>query len=456
MKKGFQIMLLLASVNASARLNLDVPRGENTSVIKSPRGLSEVCIITQKIPGANFSEEDLKNEQKLCAIDFYEDSVVCAKQNSTNPGLLLGKLPSGKTKENAEKALCNDLDDLKKVAKFKQSISCSYTPAMLAYYQFSRFFDAGRVPVSVLRTMDKTEHEHQTDLALSYDLSGIIKTNLKSMQKAHDGGTDPALFDDSKKFIYGALNKNVSNGNYYGEVNGKGEYETRYQRFLKLAPFQRVSSDASVEALAQGSSFNEVVQTVVQMKDVSDMVLLDTILSQDDRIGNIHYKFAWYYVDEKGMIQRHNSDTKIDKKKKVVVVPVAEKAKYKALNAVLVKEMILKDNECGVDVNKRTNMMRNFSAIEQLKHMSAKTYSKLMKLNSMAKTLEFNAWMQRELLYTKADLAGEKRSFQNNLSRAVTVLRQNCENGSLQLDLNLEDYVPGATKTKINCDGKIL
>lgn len=445
-------MLLLASVNASASLNLAIPRGEKTFIIKSPRGLSEACIITQKIPGAKFSEDDLKDEQKLCAIDFYKDSVVCAKQNSTNPGLLLGKLPEGKSKESAEKALCHDLDDLKKVAKYKQSISCSYTPSMLAYYQFSRFFDAGRVPVSVLRTMDKVEHEQQTDLALRYNLSGVIKTNWKTLQKAHNEGTNSALFDESKQFIYGSIIKNVKNENYYGEVSGKGAYETRYQRFLKQEPFRRVSSNASVEVLAQGSSFNEVVQTVVQMKDVSDMVLLDTLMSQDDRIGNIHYKFAWYYVDENGTVKRHKSETEITKKG--AMIPAEEKLKYKPLNAVLVKEMILKDNECGVDVKKRSNMMRTVSALEQIKHMSAKTYSRLMELNDMAKKPEFDAWMQRELLFTKADLTDASRSFHNNLARAVTVLKHNCENGSLHLDLNLGDYVPGSRKVKVSCDGK--
>lgn len=450
-KVSFVVTTLMA-MNAMAALNISTPRGEKTTTFTSPNGKSEVCVVPQKLNAKRFSKGDLEEETKLCNIDFYANSVVCAKQNSTNPGLLIGDLIQGYTKDQAESRLCEGpSDDFKKEAKFKQSISCSYTPSILAYYQFSRMLDAGNVPAAVIRTMDKKEHSEHTNLALSYkSLEPVMRSTWGSFAKAHAKGTNPAIFDSTGQFVYGALVENPSKEENYTEVSGRGSYDTRYQRFLQQAPFQRVSNGNTVETLAAGNTLAKVAQTVVQMKDVSDMILLDTLFSQDDRIGNIHYKHAWYYIDENGKVDRKKSKASIKGGK--LIVPEEEKTKYGSTGTI-VREMIMKDNDCGVDVTKRSNMMREISALEKVKHMSAKTYKRLLEFSKIAKTPEVEEWMQRELLFTTADLKGPGRSFQNNLDMAVKTLTTNCQKGTLKLDLNIEDYAPGAVKTQVACDG---
>ncbi|MBO9666038.1 MAG: hypothetical protein J7501_04435 [Bdellovibrio sp.] len=452
MKKRISFALTtLMTMNAMAAMNISTARGEKTTTFKSPHGRTEVCIIPQKLFPKGFSKGDLEDEAKLCEIDFYANNVICAKQNSTNPGLLIGDLIDGLTKDQAEAKLCEGpRDAFKTEAKFKQSISCSYTPSILAYYQFSRMLDAGNVPAAVIRTMDTQEHSKHTALALSYkSLEPTMRSTWGSFSKAHANGTNTAIFDSTGQFVYGSLVDNVKKEERYTEVSGRGSYDTRYQRFLQQPPFLRVANGNSVEVIAGGNTLEKVAQTVVQMKDVSDMILLDTLFSQDDRIGNIHYKYAWYFVDDKGKVNSKKSKAEIKEGK--LVVPAEETAKY--ASGVLVRQMIMKDNDCGVDVTKRSNMMRKISAIEQVRHMSAKTYARLMSFAKIAKTPDVESYMQRELLFTSADLKGPGPSFQNNLDRAVKVLTENCQKGLLKLDLNIEDYAPGATKTTVACDG---
>lgn len=453
MKKKMIVMSVVMASQSYAAFDGSELRGESTKEFVSPRGLIEKCIIPQKINAKNFSKGDIKDEATLCGIDFYAHSLVCPKQNSTNPGILVGEMIDGMSKDDAEKRYCKgpNKDFFGTEAKFKQSISCSYTPSVLAYYQFSRMFDeAGSVPVAVIRTMDKAEHSKQTDRALSYDLSGIIKQTWSSFASEHKKGTNNKIFDETRQFVYGALTENPKREEQYVDVSGRGSYDTRYQRFLKQKPFLNVASSKTVAEIAGATTFEKAAQTIVQMKDVSDMILMDTLFSQDDRIGNIHYKFVWYIIDDKGKVDTKSSKTKLGRNGPVTPAKEIEEYGSKGL---LLKQMILKDNDCGVDVTKRSNMMRTIGALEKVRHMSAKTYKRFMSFAQIAKHPDTESWMKRELLFTEADLKGGSRSFQANLDRAVSVLKRNCETGFLKLDLNLQDFVEGSKKTVVNCDG---
>jgi hypothetical protein len=453
-KTLFLFVITAITTQTFAAMDLRAARGEKTVNFTSPSGNTEFCIVPQKIKDSSFSESDIKTETKLCDINFYENTLVCAKQNSTNPGLLIGDLIPNYTKAQAEAKFCKGpADAFKTEAKFKQSISCSYTPSILAYYQFSRLLNAGRVPVAVVRTMDREEHVKHTHLALTYGLAGAIKSTWSNFSKAHESATNKNLFDDSGSFVYGALTDNPKGEFRYTEVSGGGAYETRYQRFLLQSPFLRVANPHSVEEIAGGSNFAKVIPIVTQMKDVSDMILLDTLFSQDDRIGNIHFKYAWYWIDEAGKIQRKKSQATLAKAGPII--PPEEKTEF-AGKATLVREMLMKDNDCGVDVKIRSNMMRKISAIEKVRHMSAKTYGRLINFAKVAKTPETESWMQNEMLFTTQDLKGTAKSFQSNLDYAVKVLTDNCKSGSLKLDLNPEDFVPNAAKIHMGCDGQVI
>ena len=80
------------------------------------------------------------------------------------------------------------------------------------------------------------------------------------------------------------------------------------------------------------------LQQMVELKDAGDFILLDTILGQQDRFGNIHSEMAFYYP-----AQNKAGEFKLKSEKDPKDVPAEAQAKVMA-----VKEMILKDNDCGV------------------------------------------------------------------------------------------------------------
>lgn len=459
MKKSIALTTLLVSQMASA-LNVSQISGQIQQKI-SPRGQTEICAISNKLIPSAYSDKDAERENDLCAIDFYKTHALCPKQNSTNPGVLVADLLKGKSREQTMTLCKGPDDDLSVEAKFKNSISCSYTPSILAYYHFSRMFKAGRVPVAVLRTMDKEEHLKVATAGKDMTQDGIIiHETWESFISQHAKLNNDKLFDDSRMFVYGALSENPKKELKYTEVSGVGSYDTRYQRFTQQAPYLKTADARSVVDIVGSQDIKKIIPVVVQMKDVSDMVLMDTLFSQDDRIGNIHFKLAWYTVEtnpQTGQLDIKNTKSKatLSSDKKTWIIPEEEKA-IQAKGGVLVREMIMKDNDCGVNVAVRSNMMRQVNALEGIKHMSARTYKKFMEFYKIAKNPETLNWMKKELLFTDADLGTSKpqqgKSFLANLEKAKSILVAGCKSGTLKLDLDLENYLPNATVKQVSCE----
>ena len=426
--------------------------GEKSTRFFSSRGVEEKCVVPQKWSADLYSDKDRKQEDKLCAQDFYKTVAMCPKYNSTNPGILIVE-PNAKYSREAINASNCDLKamGLKTEAKFKQSVSCSYTPSIVAYYHFSRLLGgAGRVPVNVIRTMDIATHRQLSNKANSKNLSGVIDQTWNTFAVVHSNPKRyPKIVDQTQSQVYGALIQNIKGEEIYYDVSGYGDYDSRYSRFLRQKPFLNVASTQSLTQIAGSSAFEKVAPLAVQMKDVSDMILLDTLLNQQDRIGNIHFKFVWYYQDTSnpGAWVTEKSDAEIVQDKtgarKTVVSPT-EQAAMSAKNAVLVKEMYLKDNDCGVN---KDNMMRKHGVIEKVRHMSYKTYARFMKLAKMMPLKETNAYLTREFLLDHED----NEKVLSNVQHARNVLYKNCQSGALKFDVDLEDYASGAPSSK-SCD----
>lgn len=466
MKFSLLSLALTVSTTASAQALFQDGR---TTTFRSPGGVTEICRVPRRIAGplagfSKFKKDDLEAEAMLCGIDFYAGSGICPKLNSTNPGVLINELPDDMDKRSFERNHCGEGDRQQNViAKYKQSISCSYTPSGLAYYQLSRLLGAGRVPVAVVRTMDKREHlrvgERASDLLRGN--ADIIAKTWGQLLNAHEQRPLPRNLFAADGQLYGFLAENPSGEDIYTEVSGVGDYDSRYSRFVQQPPFRRVSSSATVETLAGGRDPARTIPMLVQMKDVSDMVLLDTLLTQDDRIGNIHFKFRWYFL-ENGKWEEKKSKAVRPKKGKQpnfrglfeAIVPQKEFDEMKAKSGILVKEMILKDNDCGVDVNKRTGNMLAIGALAKLRHMSGRTYRNFM---TLAKFIDQNPdaakdYFTKDLLFTPADYAGGSRSFLVNMNKARATLLANCRSGALKLDLNIDDTLPGAAPQTFRCD----
>lgn len=452
-------------------------------------GANEVCILPQDHILGAYKGSDRENEIKLCSKNFHSDAVqqqsgslstddsaddakplvnktyvTCPKLNSTNPGVLLVEIPDGWNAQQTSLSFCKptssiakDVKSVYKVdAKFKQSITCSYAPSALAAYHVSRMLgNISRTPVAVVRTMNADSHLSIIKKALSI-LAGstgdVIYKTWKQFFNAHSSREETKLFVDNGNLLYGALSENVTKEFIYTEVSGIGPYDTRYTRFLQQSPYKRVANSADVLQIAGNNSHYSVLMPILQqMRDVSEMVLLDTLLSQDDRIGNIHFHLLKVVLlkDEAGnqkISKEKLSAAEISEILKIIPNPsraseatLAQTSKNLSSvlgGGVLIRSMVLKDNDCGVDIDKRSNMMRTVDAIEQVRHMDPKTYKRLLQLSQSGDEGGLKTFFTETLLYRAVDFEGGKKSFMANLKKAVEVLKENCRTGVLKLDLS--------------------
>jgi hypothetical protein len=337
-------------------------------------------------------------------------------------------------------------------------------------------------PVAVVKTMDRKEHQELGKMALKIlapKPTEIIYKAWTQFAARDSEGTESKLYVDGGKFLYGSLSENIKRESNYTEVSGVGPYETRYERFSQQPPFKKVIDGRDVEdILGSAKDFKSSLPVIQQMADVSNMVVLDTLLSQDDRIGNIHFFVSYSSIDVDGKVHTKRLSKKdmevitklagakpLSRLREVDFISMTDsflKAKPEVTTdkkfspgGVLVREMVLKDNDCGVDVDKRSNKMRKISAIEAVRHVTPQTYQAIMALqrdvnaaDSKMKEFFINTLLYRDIDYTKSG-----KSFTDNLSKVASVLKANCKNGSLKIDLDYSyDHNNFSTPKKISCD----
>lgn len=204
----------------------------------SPGGLAESCVALEKMPGAEelYSLADKKKEQSYCSFDFYSESIaLCPKTWSTSPATMVYDIgQSGFSQSDYEEKVCSNRRGHRKLVKFKQTMNKSNTSgtfsmSSLLYYHFSRYFNFDiKVPVAVLRTMDKDEHLERVSnkgvLATAANRrSSKIKNGWIHLQNAELNPESyrptSELFTEDRQQIYGALLR--GKGERYGvEFNG--------------------------------------------------------------------------------------------------------------------------------------------------------------------------------------------------------------------------------------------
>lgn len=414
--------------SAMAALNPALPRGSEIVKIQ-PKNSSlpaEVCIIPKKYPGAIYNDKDLRNEQELCSLGGFEAVALCPKTVSTNPAVEFYSLPEGLTSAQVEARSCN-MEESKKLAKYKSSISCSYTPSLLSYYHISRILgNILQVPSVVIRTMNLATHKTFPPRALKIVKEGLLREIWKGVASHLKAGSASSkredLFTSDMKQTYGALQQNPRNEEKYSEMffSARGE-ETRADAFRSRSPIYSLLKDSSSLRSLVGNQFTTSnVQKVLQMQNVADMVVMDTLLNQQDRFGNVHFTNVFYYVDTANgqKVVRKNKMTEEERRTK---------------GALMVKHMMLKDNDCGIV---KTNAAKKARLLEGLSHMNPETYHRLLKLHAEVSKESTRRFFKDETLMTDEDYT----TFTKNLREAVATLKSACQKGRLKLDLDLDAH----------------
>lgn len=440
---------------APAALNPTLERGERNVYLTSPGGVQEVCVMPRHYPGVRYQDEFLRSEEKLCSYSFYDVSegdlaagfesvATCAKTNSTNPGvdIFFVNLARGQSKASIEAARCEGAD---KIMKYKNSTSCSYTPSILGYYHMSQILGGiGRVPPSVLRTMDRNTH-----LALARQ--GVARTRpadlihktwsgLLSILTAGAASSkkDLVLTEDARQ-SYGALIQNPSDEVMYRALFNSGADRAAAFRDNN-AYFRLVRDRRPLSQLVSASWTQDNVQKLFAMRDVTEFIVLDHILDQQDRFGNIaaQQRLVYFKKQDDGSIgltlEKSLGDYQRD-----LQAGVGDNSKA----PVTISSMLLKDNDCGVS---KSNVVKAAGLLRLVAHMSSQTYHKLLALQGSV--VANKSFFTENLLFTETDY----REMVANLNDAVNILKTNCRSGALQLDLNLEEYLSTGRSTAGSCE----
>jgi hypothetical protein len=300
------------------------------------------------------------------------------------------------------------------------------------YYHLSRrFHGALNIPVAVLRTIDKKEHQKWVKEALGYlDGTGatLIHQNWQRYDRAHQRPQNfSQVFSTNGQLVFGALMENSESEFFYSEINGRGSYEKREERFLSLQPFLRLADPRSITEINANETPEQALQNMVQMQDLSTMILFDYLLNQADRIGNIHYILRHYALE--------GEQVKVSNQSFPGSTPI--------------KQMILKDNDCGII---KENRFKKFGVLEKIRHMSPKTYKIFMEWAREIRQPEVLRFLQKEVLLSEGDLHDPESGLLANVDQARQILTKLCRQGDLKLDLSLPNKESDLSQRQDPCE----
>lgn len=455
--KKLAVTILLAPMLAQATLTPNMP-GRGAQKIALDRG--EICYIPNRLEGSKYSKKDLQREMDLCAMNIGTSAAVCGKTESTNPALEFFEVEEGMTAAQIEAKNCFQQEAgkekgenaFKKLAKYKLSTSCSYTPSLLAYYHTSRFLgNINQVPPVVLRTVHAETHTaigNKTYNLIKDKQSLIAQTwagllSILTKKQAHAKSTN--VFTDDYNYSFGALQMNPSKEEKYSELFSGGKDQYQRTAMFKGADKALDSANAGVKGYIAGigsgnpafialkdsqaikfSSFNQSnAQKVLTMQNVADMILLDSMLSQQDRLGNLHYTIEPYAI-----VTDATGKTKVDKLDSLSKKDLAAGKTYPT-GTLMLKKMMMKDNDCGVA---KENHIKNGKLLELVRHFNPETFEKLLNLYKLINTVQGQEYFKLETGMTAADVG----TFKINVGYAVNVLAKTCQEGKLSLDLDLD------------------
>src|SRR5512132_814640 len=418
------------------------PRAQEITEHTAPNGTVELATRPSTFPGHPeiYSKKDIEKEKELAAIDFYNgktkddlDIVLIPKTYSTSPGLNVHaiKLPGGASRLSYASAHTgkSDSGQGKMIAKYKQSIPThfTYSPSVLGYYHLSRFLDAGHVEPAIVRTMDVASHKPLADLGKAKATGSNNREQWTELRALDDAPSNPSLYTKDGKQLYGVLQANPTGEQSYPHLSDLGGAAA----FAASSEFARVTSSSPLKLNykdATGKLDQAAVQQIVQIRDLSDMVLMDYIMSQADRFsGNMHSEKVYLWM-ENGVVKTES--------KKGDPAKAAEQLKQIPAGAVLVNRMIMKDNDAGLISG---NSAKTYHLLEKISHMDSKTYDRLLALQKELQKPEVAQWYQTELLFTSADF----NTMKNNVDQAVAILSGRKGNG-LFLDANVSAAIGAA------------
>jgi hypothetical protein len=467
---------LLGALLATPAQPSSAVRGTVTE-FQAPGGAVERCVALAPMPGAEYTDADARKEAEFCGIDFHAGThALCPKVFSTSPGTLVYALAGGPYAGNPggfEAEACGRGGVKKGAAEgepmsYKMSVntretSATFANSALVYYHLARYFRAtAHVPVAVFRTIDRQAHARRVTargVSLSAGRSNL-RMNHAAWLVLQAAEQDPSSYRPAQELftpdglLYGAM-LHPSGRRYSEEMNGTRESgwgDGQNRDFQLTAPFRALRAEGPLaDAIRSGvraamrdsklakASGGDVApeQMAFWMSDLVDITLLDFILSQQDRIGNIDYVPFWYWREDGRLMSRPASGS----------TPPADIA---GRDPAYIKRTELGDNDAGVRTS-YANFAKRTGMLENLRHYRASAYEQLMRLDH---DLQAEGPLHEYIRNTFGLSDREFAQLAANASAAAASLRDACNAGQLSFDVEPEEFLLTGTVVprSVDCD----
>ena len=468
---GFLAVSLSCTLGAPSALALNV-QGAVTEY-PAADGLVERCIRIDPFPGAAYSDKDREVESDYCALDL-ERLALCPKLWSTSPGTIVFELAqddpasilaferSNCAKGHQARAFAENKPATFKISVNGQKTSATYAPSSWVYYHLSRYFRTHTyVPPAVYRSMSLARHhERVVEPALVLVKGRHARmlaegwAHLEALETGSLGGraATEALTDEGRQ-VFGVLIDNK--GDRYGpEVNGTRESgwgSGQNEDFQQTAPYLALRDSAPVPDAARAAieqarrnprmakalaATTSAEQVYAWMQAVMEITLLDDLLRQQDRIGNIDYRWRWYWLED-GVLRDRPAPG--DEPPKSLRDKTAWRLRQTAIN----------DNDAGVRAG-YANFAERTGMLEELAHYDPQLYRRLGAL-AVDLAARGDAWTW--LRQTAGLSERETQGIADRAKAAFELLETQCRAGTLALDFDLAGLLLGEPAPAVtNCD----
>jgi hypothetical protein len=318
--------------------------------------------------------------------------------------------------------------------------SGTYAPAILLYDHLSRWLNATvQVPAAAELRFDSAWYsarvvEPGLALASQHASRKMLLAAWKHLSTALDnpGSRDGREFmlDDGETLWGAAL---LFTGKRYGpEINGtraSGWGSGQNYDFQHTAPFFALRSDRALAGAIQEGIYSartdpkmaeslpadtNPVQVGWWMLELLDIVVLDYLLGQQDRIGNIDYQWRWVWLEE-GEPRS---------------VPAAS-GEPPTENAIRLRTTWLNDNDAGIR-RAYANYARKTGMITGLRHFNPDLYQRL---KALAADVAGKGPIYRAIADNYHLTSGELASIATRVAELDQTITADCKAGKYRFDL---------------------
>lgn len=354
------------------------------------------CRVVPPLPGTPVQPAREQATDAFCTVDFAsENTAICPKTWSTSAAALVYDL-EGTTWENLRAAFEREIcsrgthagdEARRELAVFKHSMnfrdtSGTYAPSILLYDHLSRWLNTTvQVPPAAEYHFDRNWYVGRVvapglALASRHASRKMLLSAWQHLETAlgNEGSRDghEVLLKDGQTVWGAAL---LFTGRRYGtEINGTRESgwgSGQNYDFQHTAPFLALRNgkalpEAVAESVREARSDPamahalpadiDAVQVAWWMLEVLDIVVLDYLLGQQDRIGNIDYQWRWVWLEDGELRSQPATD-----------------GSSPAPNARRLRTTWLNDNDAGVKSG-YANYARSTGMFIGLKHFNPALY----------------------------------------------------------------------------------